>query len=74
MSGSKRRILNHISRKGDEDRAIVPVRCRKCIHYLEADKSWGISHYCEVLSTDDNAFSPEENWFCADGKRREQDG
>ena len=48
--------------------AVEVVRCRECKHYKPSKFNSGTAHYCAVI----DGF-PVEEWYCAEGQRREED-
>jgi hypothetical protein len=49
--------------------AVEVVRCRECGHYKPSKYNASTAHYCGVI----DGF-PKEDWFCADGQRKEDGG
>lgn len=54
------KFINGFSRN-----AVPVVRCKDCIHAQVKD---GHDIFCEFV---DDGLCHDENWFCADGKRRD---
>ena len=47
------------------------VRCKDCKYFFDFPKGAPGCAFCSKHSTVTNIFEKYENWFCADGERRE---
>lgn len=45
------------------------VRCRDCQNWKREWEANGVAHFCPMMD-----YYSEPNFFCADGKRRNEDG
>jgi len=63
------KISDEIMEEEIADRPQELVRCKDCIHH----RDYGLTEDVVSECTIDHCENPDEKWFCADGKRREDD-